>query len=574
MTDPAKIQEAQSLLAQAIAAYHAQDLNRARQLCHQAAKANPADPEPHNMLGVVAGEAGNYRQAADQFREAIALAPHNLNYRSNLAASLKGDKRLEDSLAVLKEILELDPTDSTAFKEALTLSMDLKDFEYAISLTDRILASNPNQFEALDMKSNILEEKKDYSGLIPVYSKIISIKPEVPLGLYMKQVRALQLTRQYQKAVDLLFQMLDRFGPISDTYFSIGMSYNFLAEFEKAKEYLSQAVLNYPSIPEARLMLGLLEMMTSGYKRGFDSYESRYIVYKMQPRPYNFAPWMGQPLEGKRILIWSEQGVGDIAMFAGFLPYIASRAEHVTFETYSRMVPLFQCSFPNIEVVPMTDEVFNRLMKEPFDYHCSLVELLRYCVDNYKPRQLRGYLKADPERVTALRQKYDNILGPGMKVGISWHTVAEANGMMRRIPLKEWAPILKTPGVHFISQQYGDHQEEIDAVFQQTGVRVYVDPDIDHKVHFDEYAAQVMAMDHIINIQNANAHMAGALGKNCWLMISRAADWRWGTEGEKSIWYDSVRIMRQAVAEDWTVIISLVASLLQDELKKFQKNAG
>jgi hypothetical protein len=266
------------------------------------------------------------------------------------------------------------------------------------------------------------------------------------------------------------------------------------------------------------------------------------------------------PLGGRRLLIWAEQGVGDEVMFASLVPDVLAAGGRPVILCNSRLVPLFARSFPAAQVLHCSDP--GHFCQLPADCHVpmgSLPRFFRSAQDRFLPH--RGYLRPDDTLVEHLRARYAS-LGSGLKVGISWRSGNRTSGRRRSAPLSSWRELLQTDGVQFVNVQYGDCRQELDDVKRDSGVEVYHDEQVDPLRDMDAFAAQIAALDLVISIDNSTVHMAGALGKPVWTLLSVAPNWRWFHGRDDSPWYPAMRLFRQTKLADWPALFQHVAAAL------------
>lgn len=286
----------------------------------------------------------------------------------------------------------------------------------------------------------------------------------------------------------------------------------------------------------ARAHAGLaLSLLGAGdYERGWAEYEWRLeLAGDTIYRPYPFPFWRGEPLEGKSILISSEQGIGDEIMFASCYQEVIDRARECVIECSTRLAPLFARSFPRARVIARNLSRMPDWSSLPaFDYHlpCGSLPLqLRRRAGDF-PRR-RAYLAADPERVGHWRERLA-ALGPGKKVGLAWRGgLAGTLGAARSLELAALEPLLAVGGVRFVSLEFSRPQGGPPWWAEATR-------------SVDESAALVAALDLVVSVTTAIAHVAGALGTPLWLLVPRAATWRYGWSGETMPWYPQARILR------------------------------
>jgi ADP-heptose:LPS heptosyltransferase len=153
-----------------------------------------------------------------------------------------------------------------------------------------------------------------------------------------------------------------------------------------------------------------------------------------------------------------------------------------------------------------------------------------------------------------------------MIVGISWMSGARRDAVFKSTDLRSWAPILRVPGVTFVSLQYGTVGQQISAATRELGVTILEDPAIDQLRDVDGFAAQVAAMDHVVTVSSTAAHVAGALGRPGTVLLpaGRGLKWHWMTDRPDTPWYPSLTLLRQRAPDNWDDVINDCAGRLAD----------
>jgi hypothetical protein len=236
-------------------------------------------------------------------------------------------------------------------------------------------------------------------------------------------------------------------------------------------------------------------------------------------------------------------------------------------DIFPYLVDIYKRSFPGVPVAGFGYDFTPspESLKEHFDYHAPMGNLMIHLLKEYKPRVVKGYLKPDPVLLKELRDRHTKLLGPGLKVGLSWRTIHPGTQFRRDIPLEQFEPILRTPGCQFISLQYSDPQKEIDYVQDKLGVKVFLDKELEPFENRDHFLTQIASMDMVVSIQNSAVHLGGATGTDTIIMLSRGADYRWGITPSDSVWYPTVKIIRQQEYGDWSPVIDQVARIVQEK---------
>jgi hypothetical protein len=308
-------------------------------------------------------------------------------------------------------------------------------------------------------------------------------------------------------------------------------------------------------------------LLAGDYKTGWRLFEARYFAYQRPvaapPSCFKEPQWFGEPLEGKTIFLHPEQGLGDTLQFCRYVPLVAARGGRVILEVPTdNLATLLRTLEGVAQLITRQDP-----MPARFDYHASLLSLPLAFNTTLATVPSRPYLKADPVKVRAWREK----LGPSdqLRVGLVWaggHRPGQPETIpfneRRNIPLAQLAP-LKQPGVQFYSLQKGEPAEMELASLQSAGwngpgITNYVDELRD----FSDTAALVANLDLVISVDTATAHLTGALGKPFWLLNRFDTCWRWLLNRSDSPWYPSATIYRQEKPGDWGPVVQRVAANL------------
>ncbi|MBU4435406.1 MAG: flagellar protein FlbA [Alphaproteobacteria bacterium] len=309
---------------------------------------------------------------------------------------------------------------------------------------------------------------------------------------------------------------------------------------------------------------------------GWAAYESRFSPDLTDAPKFmvNAPRWSAdQPLAGKRMMICTEQGLGDEVMFANMLPDIIDAIGpdgSLSIAVEHRLIPLFKRSFPNIEVSAHRTVAFEgRVIRtapnvsdlSQIDQWApigSLLSTLRPSAEAFPNRP--NFLVADPERVAHWRKQLEGA-PKGPKVGLLWKSL-KLNGERARqfSPFHLWKPVLEAPGISFVNLQYGDCEEEIALAKREFGVEIWQPPGIDLKKDLDDVAALSCALDLVLGFSNATINLAGACGAPIWLFTGAAAWPRLGTEAYP--WYPQARCFTSPDYQDWGPLMDSAASAL------------
>ncbi len=334
--------------------------------------------------------------------------------------------------------------------------------------------------------------------------------------------------------------------------------------FAEAEAAYRQALNLDPGHDFAQYNFGLFCLTQGRFKEGWEGYERRWKMKGFNALRHQAPqmPWRGEPLSGESMVVWQEQGVGDVILYAGLIPSLLSLEPRLVVECEARLVPLLARSFPRARVVMRSDQVHPATLEAR--WQSPLGSLCRWLRARPEDFAWHGpYLVPDPVRVAELRKRYRGS-GDKLVIGISWRSSNYKVGVRKSLPLSAWAPLLKCPGVTFVNLQYGDCTDELARLERDYGVSVQQDNTVDAMQDLDGFAAQVAAMDLVISTSNSTAHFAGALGVPAWTLLPRgdALLWYWFHETEQSPWYPGMRLFRQDCPGDWSGPLARIQAAL------------
>lgn len=342
--------------------------------------------------------------------------------------------------------------------------------------------------------------------------------------------------------------------------------------FDEALELSDRLLAANPDLHEVRLNRGLILLTRGKFQDGWQDYEARKHMRDFPKRNLPWKEWRGEPLEGRNIYLYGEQGLGDEIMFASCLPDAMRRAGRCIVECSPKLEILFRRSFPGAHVVGSAGNGVRTIDEDLYgrvDYQAPLGSLPKYFRRSALDfPQHEGYLRADPARVAFWKKRLDGLNG-GPKIGISWRGgVHSTRSTLRSLALEQLYPVLSCDGATFVSLQYNERGNEIAALREARGLEVHHWQEAIND--YDETAALVCALDLVITVQTAIAHLAGALGRTAWVMIAAVPEWRYMRDGDTMPWYPSVRLIRQRTAGDWNGVISAVAERVKQFIEQYR----
>ncbi len=339
-------------------------------------------------------------------------------------------------------------------------------------------------------------------------------------------------------------------------YLNLGLQYIVQCKPDKAIELLNKAIA-LEDTHGARYNMGVAKLMKRDWS-GFEGYEAS--VGRLRDRreriySYPFEPrWDGT--EGLNVVAYGEQGIGDELTFASCIPDLLSKSRQVIVECDGRLEHLFRRSFPGAIVhgTRFKKEI-NWNAGQKIDARVAFGSLPKFFRKKDADFTGEPYLKADPDRVLQWKALFKS-WGDRPKIGIAWTGGVWATGRKRRsLSLEQLLPILKQDA-DFISLEYIDPSEEIEAFQETHGIKIHHFNRATISYDYDETAALVAALDQVIGVTTASLHLAGALGINTLALVPECPTWIWGLKGNIP-WHKSIKVYRQK--KDWQSLIEKIA---------------
>ena len=471
----------------------------------QVAALQPADGGAWESLGETLLTLGRAEQALTAYDRAIALRPGEAALRSNQGVALRRLGRLDEALAAQDKALALDPRYAEGWSNRGNVLKDLDRLDDALESYDRALQFAPRMVEAAVNRANVLRDLARLPEALADYDRAIALQPAYPEAHHHRAILSMDLQRPAEA----------------------------VAGFDRA------IALRPEGYPEAEIARAMALLLGGDFARGWPAYERRALA-----PPVRGTPWLGgEPIDGKTVLVWAEQGLGDTIQFCRYAPALAQRGARVMLQVQPPLVALLR-SLPAVEVIGADQP------PPPFDHHTPLLSLP--LVLGFAPAAT--YLQPDPAKV----QAWTGRLGPSdrKRVGLVWSGASgHRNDRHRSLPLDRLLAALPR-GFDYVSLQKDIRRADratldVHAEVRHCGAEL---------TDFSDTAALVSLMDVVVSVDTSVAHLAGALGKDTRVLLARIGqDWRWLTRRADSPWYPSMRLYRQGEDCGWDAPLAAVA---------------
>ena len=523
----------------------------------------PNLPDIHFNLGLALKGLGRFDDAISAYRRAVALRPGDALAWSNLGNVLLEAGRDLDALAAYRAAVAAQPAYAEAGFNLGTTLLGLGQWDEAASVLRRVVAQRPGWTEAkqalgygLGHLARILVEAGRDDEAAAICRDAIAVAPELPDCHLVQGFLAFAAD-----APDLAVECFRRAAALDSTrpeaLANLGHALRDLGRLDEALDACRRAQAIAPDYPEAHYNAGMVLLQQGDLAQGWREHEWRWRIANARSRTFPQPAWAGEPLAGRTLLLYGEQGFGDVLQFARFAPVVAALGGRVVLEVQDALAPLTRSLGGGITVIGDSQAT------PPFDLHAPLLSVPGLLGTTLKTLPADApYLAVAPELVEDWRGRLPQ---GGLRVGIVWQGNPRAKADLgRSIPLALFGALAAIPSVRLVSLQktHGlDQLDRLGGAFEVTRLDNY------DQGSFEDTAALIMALDLVVTSDTSVAHLAGALGRPVWILLKHVPDWRWLMGRSDSPWYPTATLFRQAVRGDWASVFAEVAASLRARIE-------
>ena len=498
--------------------------------------------------------AQDHAGAAACARAIVAADPQHFDALHLLGVVCENEKRLADAAAYLRRAIALRPDDPYAQYHLGNALLGMQLYGAAEASFRAAMRLHPGHFDAVNNLGSALAGAGRHAEAVEQFQQALRLQPNAAPALY-NLARSLAALQRYDEAV-AQFRAALAFGagaPVDRlAYVVAGLCQAFIDQ-ERYSEALAACRDVPPPLfghPVVEWNESLTRLISGDYRAGWRLYKSRFLVPEHDsPRPGATVLDLAK-VAGQRVLVFGEQGRGDIIQFARYLPMLARRGAVVIAEVYPDLQPLIAGvegvagTIEPDDAVPQHD-LLTPLLSLPLAFGTELASI---------PADV-PYLAAPADRA---RHWAARLGTPGRpRIGLTWRG-SSYSAPRTSFPADVLTPLLDVGGVEFHAVQKPLTPSDEDWLARHPAIRPH-----GADLHdFADAAALLAQMDLVISVDTAMAHLAGALGRPVWVLLPFSPDWRWLSKREDSPWYPTARLFRQAQPGDWAEVIARVAASL------------
>jgi len=488
----------------------------------QAVKLQPDYAAGHYNCAVLLERSGRYRDALSSYERAVSVFPEFHEAHFNRAGVLRQLGEREAALAGYDRAIAAKPDYAEAHSNRGVLLQELGRRDEALAGCDRAILIRCNYPEAHFNRGTLLQANGQFEAALASYDRAIALRPDYAEA-YCDRAKAL---------------------------LEVGRVNEALADYDRATTIR-------PDFAEANYNKSLALLLNGNYEEGWRLHEWRWKNadrLQAERRSFQQPLWLGEEeISGKTLLLYCEQGLGDTLQFCRFAKSVAERGATVILEVQAPLVSLLKNLDGVSQVVPEGG------LLPPFDYHCPLLSLplaLKTTLDTIPAP--RRYLHSRAAKIPG----WESRLGPrsGARIGLVWSgNPRHGRDQNRSIRLADWIGHLPRD-FHYVCLQREIRPADQEVLEANRWISTFdLDPD------FTETAALCECVDLVISVCTSVAHLSAGLGRNTWVMLPFAADWRWLLGRDDSPWYPTARLYRQQGPGDWRGVFERVSADLKTE---------
>ena len=560
-------------------------MTEARNCCQRALAIDPRHGDALRLMGEICLHAGQPDQAIEWLANAVRIEPTAEDV-SALGMALHRSGKLEDALKAFDKAISLQPGNAELWKNLASVLIDLNRPDEALLGLQHALKLRPRYADAANLSGLILYRKERYSEALDFFNLSIEVEPSQADALRMRALLYLNLKR-FEEALADSRQSVQFDQGNADAHNDLAAILQKLGRCEESLEWYDRAIALRPdfilalngkagSLTELRRIdeafacyaralaldsedantrwnLALLQMLVGDFEAGWAGREARWKTGHMRDPKFPQPVWSGdRSIEGKTILLYADEGIGDALQFARYIPMVADLGARV----------IAAVAGPTCSLISRLDGVTECVAKTSalpaFDVHCAISSLpLAFKTSLGTIPSVVPYLPAPDEGQV---EEWESRLGSKQlgtkkefRVGLVWSgNAGHMNDHNRSMSLRDLTKILDVDAT-FVSLQKDLRDGDREVLSSMDIVDL-----TENLSDFNQTSALVSCLDLIISVDTSVAHLAGALGRRVWILLPYTPDYRWMFDREDSPWYPTARLFRQTETRIWSSVLDRV----------------
>ena len=589
------IKEPHASLEPALIAHKNGDIELAKALYVEVLSEEKNNIQALCNIGMIYKQKGQFSLSLTTIQKAIALCPRHVLGYINLASLYIQIEELDKAVATYAQALKLSPKDANIYNHIAIAYEKKGDFVKAIHYYKEAIRCDEKFVKAYNNIGVILYKQGRYIAASEMFKMSLGVDDKF-VSTYVNLGAAYNKAQMYKEGEQALLEAImieeknagayTNLGNIynkmkrheeariqhemalmlddksASNHANIGITYKNLMLFKEAKTSLEKAIMIDPDFVNAHFDLATTYLLMGEYKKGFAEYEWRFKKEEMHSLFFDLSDILKKPrfelnmeTEDKTLLLYSEQGFGDIIQFARFA--VVLKKKHPTLKLKIQVRPELKTL---LEEMDCFEEVLVRGEEVgAIDYQLALMSL---------PYVLKTTLKTLPNSTPYMNVdgKIDVALdGKKLNIGVVWGASRTSESYEGRVySLNYLKPLMEDQDIQLYSLQVAGDVEEM----RELGLNSEEIIDLEDKLtDFKQTALMIEKLDLVITSDTSVAHLAGALGKETWVMLQKNAEWRWGLDEHQTAWYPNHKLVHQEQQGDWESSFNKVYKMIEKRKK-------
>ncbi len=517
---------------------------------------NAGDADPGNaaiwfVLANLLVVMSRFPEAEEAFEACLRAEGDHLDCLINYGASCRNQGKLREAEELFLRALALSPEDVRAKEYLGRVLVDTGRFEEAVVTFLDVLKLSPDYLEARLRCASTLQKL----GRLDEALSLLEVARDTDTGVLIGRAHMYRDLGRFDEAAASLDAATPEEGDVAAVLANKALLHQHQGDAAGAAELYRQAIEAAPENRDLNINLAHALLLDGDYAGGWREFDKRIEepAARAQRPDWPGKKWEGEPLAGKSILVAGEQGHGDYFQFLRYLSHLMEQGAAVTASASARLHPVLSSRVAGVNWVPI---------EGPYpetDYFSRLMSLPAY-VDDGLPFWRGAYISAEKGRVETWSGR---LAADRPKIGIAWQgNRAYAFDHLRSVSLSAFKSVIDQEDISVFSLQKGGAAGQIAENGWEARITNLKD-DMDGDAAFIDTAAVIENLDLIITTDTSIPHLAGAMGKPVWMILSTAPDWRWGLRGKECPWYPSMRLFRQSAPMDWAGAIGSIDQALE-----------